>query len=469
MKYSEILTPTRFRASTTDALSTSDKGSLLQAVESDRARVVYSPAFRRLQGKTQVFPLDDNAAIRTRLTHTLEVAHVGKFLANSVLEQFDRENLSEKLGLEKEHRSAFVTLVETACLLHDIGNPPFGHFGEQAIARWFTNFSENNTSGYCRHDLLDLVRFDGNPQGFRIATRLSGADPSTGLNLTVTQLACMLKYIGLPKDVHSVKGLKKPGAFSTEEEVFAEVCAAYNIKPGGKFPLAYLMETADDISYCLSDIEDGVEKGLLSHDEAIKGIVKECSGCEEAKEIVVEASSRAEEEEKVVPTHIGFRSRIIRQLVEHAATTYVEKHEKVWAGELQELIGADDPCGQVLKGVKSFARSRIYADKLPQMMELSGLAVIAGLLDRFRPLLEMKGMDFQSLVKGGEIRKTRQIEGRLLSTIAERHLDVYIKFSDGADDGHEKTLRAHLIVDFVSGMTDRFALETYQRLSGIRL
>ena len=204
--YKELLNIKRRRE------STRGEYTLLQAIESDRGRVLYSTAFRRLQGKTQVFPLDENAAIRTRLTHSLEVAHVGKFLASSVLEKLEDMRELDDFGLSGHYGIAFVTVVEIACLLHDIGNPPFGHFGEVAISSWFGQYTPTKSVG--EDALRDLRNFDGNPQGFRIATRLSGKDTETGLNLTIVQLASMLKYIGLPQDIGKPPAPKEGGANS---------------------------------------------------------------------------------------------------------------------------------------------------------------------------------------------------------------------------------------------------------------
>ena len=225
--YKKLLDTERRRA------STQGQYSLLQAIESDRARVLYSTAFRRLQGKTQVFPLDENAAIRTRLTHSLEVAHVGKYLASSILEKLEDKDKLEEFDLSGHYGIAFVTVVEIACLLHDIGNPPFGHFGEVAISSWFKKYVAEMKS--CNDVLLDLTNFDGNPQGFRIATRLSGKETRTGMNLTFVQLASMLKYVGLPKDINTAT-LTKAGAFGTESEALQQVMSRFELKVGGRFP-----------------------------------------------------------------------------------------------------------------------------------------------------------------------------------------------------------------------------------------
>ena len=446
--------------------STRGKYTLLQAIESDRARVIYSTAFRRLQGKTQVFPLDENAAIRTRLTHSLEVAHVGKYLASSILEKLQDDGKLEEFGLSDHHGIAFVTVVEIACLLHDIGNPPFGHFGEVAISSWFKQYVAEKKC--CKDVLLDLTNFDGNPQGFRIATRLSGKDTETGMNLTFVQLASMLKYIGLPKDVNKTT-LTKPGAFETESKALEQIMSRFGLKVGGRFPFAYLMEAADDISYCLSDLEDGVEKEILTHSDVISGIVDSCDDCLEAQRIVCIAARNARGQ-SAVPEHIAFRSWIIRDLVRYAADTYLDRHEEFLAGIAPDLIDQSDPHGRLLSGVKAFARKRVYNHKIPQRTELSGWAVVTGLLNHLRPLLDMDRETFACLVVDSGKRGCCPRESRLLSRIAPRHLEVYVdQHRKEMSDEEEFSNRSHMIGDFISGMTDQFALRTYQSLSGINL
>ena len=460
--YKELLNTKRRRE------STRGQYTLLQAIESDRARVLYSTAFRRLQGKTQVFPLDENAAIRTRLTHSLEVAHVGKYLASSVLEKLEESGKLDEFGLSGQYGIAFVTVVEIACLLHDIGNPPFGHFGEVAISDWFKRYaSERNTS---EDTLQDLRHFDGNPQGFRIATRLSGKDTETGLNLTFVQLASMLKYIGLPQDIdEKIPTRKKAGAFNTESHALEEVKSCFGLDVGGRFPFAYLMEAADDISYCLSDLEDGVEKGILTHSGAISGIEKACADYPDALHIVRDAANAAGKQSSV-PEHIAFRSRIIRDLVKYAAERYLSLHKEILAGKLPDLIDETDPYGQLLSGVKTFAKKGVYDHEIPQTTELAGWAVITGLLNHFKPLLELDSSQFADIAVNSRKPSQFSRQFRLLNRVAPRHRQVYVdQYSENLSDDEEISIRAHMIVDFVSGMTDRFALKTYQSLSGIDL
>jgi dGTPase len=460
--YKTLIVGDRVRAST----SSVSRRTILQNVESDRARVLYSSAFRRLQGKTQVFPMDENAAVRTRLTHSLEVAHVGRYLATSVLAAFRSKNLLGQMDLEDpEMALAFAISIETACLLHDIGNPPFGHFGEVAIAQWFENFAQ--LKGPYRNDFL---KFDGNPQGFRIIATLAGEDGLSGMNLTLSQVGATLKYVCHPDQVNSANPLlRKAGAFATEQETLGVVTKKFSLKVGQRHPLAYLMETADDISYSLSDIEDGIEKGILTNEHATRDLLDITASDKEVHALIAAASDHAVKYRAQVDPVVQFRSHLINGLVAAAANAYVDFHHKVLDGTLPELIDAKSPHGRLLKAVKTYLRDRVYSHSIPQNLELSGLAIITGLLEHFRRLLILDAATFMDLL---EKRKTKglEIEKRLLDLIADKHQRAYLaRTASETPRDEELGLRCHMVADYISGMTDEYALHLYQRLSGIAI
>ena len=442
-----------------DRIRTSTRGTkgIAEEVESDRARVLYSASFRRLQRKTQVFPLEDNASVRTRLTHSLEVAHVGRFLASSVISKVKDAGLQGAWGISKsETEHAFTVTVEVACLLHDIGNPPFGHFGEFAIAQWFKEHSG---------DLFaDLRGFDGNPQGFRIISRLNGADGRSGMNLTLSQLASTLKYPSIPAE--KVR-YKKFGVFLTEKDVMDQVRKKFGLTAEQRFPLAYLMEVADDISYCLSDIEDGVEKKIVKHKDVVDALKEKTKNDAEVSDLIGRAADAAEQAE-IVDEAVTFRSTLIRMLVDRASSRYVEEHDKILTGEIDELIGDNSAEGRLLSAIKAVVRKEVYSDASIQSLELAGMAVITGLLENFGRLTKLKRSEFESLLRDERIRGL-DVERRLVDFMAGRHVSVYKAMTQDCDDSEELWHRAHLIVDYISGMTDPFALEMHRMLGGTRL
>lgn len=261
-----------------------DKTTIDWATESNRGRIVNSPAIRRLQQKTQVFPLEINAAVRSRLTHSLEVQQNARYISRSILEKLEKENKINEYKLNGlEH--AFVSTSEMASLMHDIGNPPFGHFGELAINEWMKeNIEEclHYSVGKIPKELeqlkeqlhKDISNFEGNAQGIRIIHTLQD------LNLTYSQTASILKYTraayeNKPKDESPYSYLKKkPGYFYSEEEFIQELMKELNINNGCRFPLTYIMEAADDISYGIADLEDAVDKGVLSLKQLYESIKK---------------------------------------------------------------------------------------------------------------------------------------------------------------------------------------------------
>lgn len=223
----------------------------MKSIESDKGRIINCSAFRRLQQKAQVFSLESNAAVRTRLTHSFEVAQVGRFIAQKILSLFEEQGVK----ISWQTAFAFTTLVENACLLHDIGNPPFGHLGESAVQKWFTGYIKSNENR--SKELNELKKFDGNAQGLRVVCFLSGSDQH-GLNLTYSTLLSMIKYPRLLKDDKKNKGI----FIKDYHFLYKKSCKNLRWKEGSVFPFAFLMNMADDISYAMSDIEDGIEKIL---------------------------------------------------------------------------------------------------------------------------------------------------------------------------------------------------------------
>lgn len=415
--------------------STQGARGLLIASESDKGRVINSGAFRRLQQKAQVFPLEPNAAVRTRLTHSIEVSQIGRYLAQKIIEGFGSSTGNyDKLA-------AFVNVVETACLLHDIGNPPFGHLGESAVKEWFSD-KKNGCIG-----LRDLQAFDGNPQGFRLMTLLSGAD-NYGLNLTCTLLLSTVKY---PWDLSGKpKGKKKIGLFTSDTENYCKACNELDWEAGKRFPFMRLMDTADDIAYSMSDLEDGLEKRIVSDNDLIK-------------EFGADSFPR-----NGLKTFVAFKIKVINEAVAVAAESFSKNIDAILAGCEFDLIDKKSEIGELLGKVGRFAKDKIYSDEAAEKVELAGRGVIKGLLDHFGELLKLPEEDFAALIADDlNIIKERSLDFqiRLLRRLPRSYIEKY----ESSTKGTEAEKRSHLLVDFISGMTDDFALETYQILEGIKI
>ncbi len=333
------------------------RGLLIES-ESDKGRVVNSSAFRRLQQKAQVFPLEPNAAVRTRLTHSIEVSQVGRHLAQKVI---------EKVGSDiKDYGvlAALVNSIETACLLHDIGNPPFGHLGESAIKEWFK-------ANQPQH--IDLANFDGNPQGFRLISFLAGTD-DFGFNLTSTLLLSTVKY---PWDIGSRPKKAKIGIFTSDLQNYTSACTDLDWKPGQKFPFMQLMDTADEIAYSMSDLEDGLEKQIIS----IYDLKREFG------------EERFKKPESISP-FLRFKTSIINDAVNLSADTFASHLDDIMNGKDTKLIDPRSDIGDLLKNIKSFAIENIYSHESAEKVELAGRSVIKGLFKHFGELLLLPEEDF---------------------------------------------------------------------------
>ena len=238
----------------------------------DHDKIIFSGAFRRLARKTQVHPLATNDHVHNRLTHSLEVSCVGRTLGIRVGERLQQRQLLP----DTVSATDLGDIVQSACLAHDIGNPPFGHTGERAIRAWFQERGQRFLAMLAPEQQSDLTFFEGNAQGFRIITKSEYHQYDGGMRLTYATLATFLKYPWLSIDATDSNGASsKPGkysAFVSEADAFREVAAATGLReiaPGRfcRHPLAYLMEAADDFCYAIIDLEDGLEMDLLHWDE----------------------------------------------------------------------------------------------------------------------------------------------------------------------------------------------------------
>lgn len=462
---------------------------------SDRSRVLYSSSFRRLQQKAQVFSLEPNASVRTRLTHSLEVSDIGRTLANSIAYELRRKKM-----LSDGNVPIVVSIVENACLLHDIGNPPFGHFGEAAIKNWAKEYVENhdNKNQYEFKQLMeDFIQFDGNPQGFRTVTKLHTERDENGLNLTYSTLLCILKYSraagetidsseNICKDI-----IKKAGYFQSENKLVEKIYCECGLDIHHRYPFTYIMEAADDIAYCMSDIADGIEKGILTEKSFIEAFVEEWERKnqdnngkplplpESISMIKLKNGQRVSLTEKIDSTQLcGFNIDISipwsKAASSEAINYFMEHIDKIYCGNSKSLISKDGEMGRVLETIKSVSRKLLYSSIKAESIELTGFSVITGILKRYERLLDLSIEEFGKLVNHQSV-DGRDYERRLFNRLGSRYIKAYqyavekIDEADARYDDYELWLRIHLIIDHISGMTDEFALETYQMLEGIQL
>lgn len=453
--------------------STIQRESTIDHFYSDRSRIIYSSSFRRLLQKAQVFSLEPNASVRTRLTHSLEVSDLGRTLANRIAFKLHVNNF-----LDFDKIQQVVAVVENACLLHDIGNPPFGHFGEIAIRDWASNHAlAALPEGISKKDPLlnelmaDFREFDGNPQGFRTITKLHTDYDKYSLNLTYATLLCVLKYSRAAGEEKGSGIMKKAGYFISEKDIVEKICGETGIELHHRYPLTYIMEAADDIAYCMSDIADGIEKRILTEDLFIKEFRAEWAKKYNNATLPVYLPENRD---------IRFGKDISipwsREAMEETINNYFEHEEAIFNGTADTLINDSKPMGRVLDTIKSVSRRILYTSFDAESIELTGYAVITGILKNYERMLSLPHDLFNKLVNGEKIEnKNVDVERRLFNRLGQRYINAYkYAIAEYGNEQHEYPirewwLRVHLLLDHVSGMTDEFALETYQMLEGISL
>ncbi len=457
----------------------------LSVFESDRGRIINSAAVRRLQQKTQVFPLERNSAVRSRLTHSMEVQQVGRFIVQTIFARLEKQELLAKTGLAGLERHV-ESLVEMACLMHDIGNPPFGHFGEQAINDWFgRNLADCYpvVAGETLQLPDDLVRdicgFEGNAQAIRLVHSL------LNLNLTFTQVAGILKYTRCgtePKPTEGAPGhylKKKVGFYFSEQAYVNRLCDQLHMEPGCRHPLSYIMEAADDISYCIADLEDAVEKDILDLDklsgalksefaDIVKGFSHLATQPPETFDLPTmldKAKTKAARFDATAVSQffIEFRLKILHPLVQYAAERFINNIDAIYHGHLNEALLEDNSYAHAItKALKNVAFKYAFCDKEVEARELQGYKVITGLLDIYRPLLQCPRAQFNQVM--AQAPKAPLLEKRLFKKLSGKHVHAYSQAVKDQDDATEFYYRCRLLQDYVSGMTDQFAYDEYRAL-----
>jgi len=426
-----------------------DKDKVRSEFLRDWDRIVFSTAFRRLQGKTQVFPFPESDMTHTRLTHSLEVSCVGRSLGKMV-----GVRLEEKNGTDPDVLGA---VVATACLAHDLGNPPFGHSGENAISYFF---NEGDGKDYLEKledcaQQSDLKKFEANASGFRVITdqKPTQTDNPGGFSLTLPTLAAYTKY---PRQSYVKKpdqnrmSEKKFGIFCDGVDNYREVAEGLEIptKPKDRgwyrHPLAFLTEAADDICYLIIDLEDACRIGLVSYEETQKLLIPICEQHQQKGYLDNIKRIRAEDQK------VGYlRAKSINSLVYQVADLFEEKDHEIRAGTFDRPLFDFIPSKNELKAIRSLSVERIYQHRPVTQVEAAGFEVLGGLL----------GIFLDATVKNSDSNKSKKIR----SLIPTQFLDEDKKpFADP----YQTIMN---ITEYISCMTDAFAIDTYRILTGISL
>ena len=448
MEWEKLLTDSRLGERRPVKQKLSDGRSEFQK---DFDRIVFSPAFRRLQDKTQVFPLPESDFVHTRLTHSLEVSCVGRSLGNLVGETVVKRYPVLNKRFTKFH---FGEIVAAACLAHDIGNPPFGHSGEDAIAEYFRSGNGQNFKSKIKDEKkwTDLVKYEGNAQGFRIITKLQNPKVNGGLQLTHSTLAAVTKYpreslINIKSSSLQNKAYRKYGFFQAEKDIFKEVAIATgldSIKSEKAYwwcrhPLAFLVEAADDICYRVMDLEDGFRLGLIPFKETEEMLIP-----------LINKQALKGYKEKDEKDRIGYlRAIAISELVNELAKVFLDEEKNILNGKFEDDLIGEIKRAKALNRIKEISIVKIYKSRSVVEREVAGYEVLGGLLDTFID-------SYNEAYEGKISSKNKSVFALLPNRISE----------DIPDDLYLRLLR---IIDFVSGMTDSFAVSLFRKIKGISL
>lgn len=418
----------------------------------DHDKIIFSGAFRRLARKTQVHPLATNDHVHNRLTHSLEVSCVGRTLGIRVGERLQERNLlPEAIAV-----TDLGDIVQSACLAHDIGNPPFGHTGERAIRAWFQHKGGDYLERLTPAQRPDLALFEGNAEGFRTLTKSEYHQYEDGMRLTYATLAAFLKYPWLSKDSDG-SSCPRPGkysAFVADQAAFTEVCEATGLKQLGELryarhPLAYLVEAADDFCYAIIDLEDGLEMDLLHWDEVLALLAPAFPDSEEVRDLV-------HSDLRVGRKAALLRGKIIERFIEAGVEAFMANHDALLNGALEgDLISHCEPAVRdVVENAKQLAKTKVFEHPRKIELEIGAFEVIGNLLD---------GLCEAALAYAlGESNNYRH--ERIIDLIGRHSFPPEFSAMPEQERVYQSLMRA---VDFLSGMTDNYATYLAKQFSGM--
>ena len=415
----------------------------------DYDRIIFSSPFRRLQNKTQVFPLPGSIFVHNRLTHSLEVASVGRSLGNMVANGLKKrgvkisQNLLESIG----------TIVSSACLAHDLGNPPFGHSGEKAISRYFKEIDTNEIkSVLTKEQYLDLLNFEGNANTFRLLTHHFAGRRKGGFALTYATIGALLKYPCTSSDMQTKNTpYHKYGIFRSELPVLQTVAKELGLMPYGRsktvfgrHPLAFLMEAADDICYQIVDLEDAHRLGIISTADAKELLFAffdrqtdrvVLSDLEESLKGITD-----ENEQMVI-----LRSRTINKLITDCVNVFWNYYDEIMQSCFYTSLtdSFEGTPKQALDTLSKLATEKIYNAREVIEIQVAGHRILSELLQEFIT---------------AALRKDKTLYDKQLLSLLPSQLRV------AESDTYSQVLS---IVDYISGMTDVYSLEMYRKIKGI--
>ncbi len=442
----------------------------------DYHRIIGSASFRRLQDKAQVYPLNRGDFVRTRLTHSLEVSSFAGSLGDTIFRRLIEEKKPEVDEIVREN---CCDILECAGLVHDIGNPPFGHFGEFSIRQWFEeNLPRLTFKGKPVSELLDdqmkgdFLNFEGNAQALRVLSRLHCLmDMDTGMNLTYALLNTIVKYpvnsTGINKKSGDIR-TKKMGYYLSEEPLFRDITERTGAG-GCRYPLTFILEAADDIAYKTADIEDAAVKGLLDYHRIIAELLsakfsEKCGSPEEMKILEnaaaeLEKSFRSAESFNMRDPQLKAVQRWIvklqNMLIYAASDAFCENYELIMRGEFKNELLAASSANVLAYALGDIAYRYAFRSSAIVRSELSENSMMTLLLDK---------------IVGAALRfdtdEQRIFDRDLTEVLSENYLEICKRACVGKSDAEQCYRRLLFATDCVCGMTDSYAEEFYRMING---
>lgn len=442
--------------------------------EKDYQKIIGSASFRRLQDKTQVFPLDKSDFIRTRLTHSLEVSSFARSLG---------QNIGKNLLAAKKDASVTWRTVEDMCnvlqcagLIHDIGNPPFGHFGETAIRQWFRErlpelmFFDRRVEELLTEQMKqDFYQFEGNAQALRLISKLHFSSDEYGMNLTYALMSTILKYpissLETNAGTDDIK-YKKMGYFYADRAVFQDVQEATGTQ-GCRNPMTFILEAADDIAYKTADIEDAVKKGCITYgmlERDLNRLNKKSpvwalnyfDPLEELRHHYRKALDREYGNPEFYAVQ-NWAMNVQSYLIKCATHGFISHYDEIMSG----TYGQDLFCGTYAEGLMeamgSIAYRNAFVSEPIYKLELSAGHMLEFLLDKF----------VKAAIYFDTDKELGTIDEKVVTLISENYVQRYYMDAKGKSEEEKLYLRILLVTDLVCGMTDSYAKSLYQELNGM--
>ncbi|MCR5599928.1 MAG: deoxyguanosinetriphosphate triphosphohydrolase [Ruminococcus sp.] len=473
MNWKKLLCEKRRRSTSTSAVSSDPRNEF----QKDYHRIIGSASFRRLQDKTQVFPLDRGDFVRTRLTHSLEVSSFAKSLGQMIFRyilQNGKDSDLTETDIEK-----ICSVLECAGLIHDIGNPPFGHFGEDYVRDWFRRNLRNMELGGKKIDRIlneqmigDLYNFEGNAQALRLLTKLHFLVDENGMNLTYTLLNTIIKYpvpsTGINKESGNIRE-KKMGYYYADREIFEDIT---NSTGAGscRHPLAFILEAADDIAYKTADIEDAVKKGFISYsrlvDELRNTYIIKCADDGELAEYKKAADKleyyyrNAVEKNVSSPEQNAVQRWIIYVqgvLLKCAAYGFTSNYDAIMEGTFPKELLAASHGNAIAYALGDMACRFVFRSKSIYKLEIAAGEIYEFLLCKLTSAAVLYDTEYNRSA----------IQQRIMELVSENYIRAYKIHSEGRSEAEKLYLRLMLVTDYICGMTDGYAQKLYRELSGI--